>query len=60
MQGGPRNWLHSWVVNQDTGLSAQYPAAMIHPKLREHEEILSSEQELATWLKLKSLECAQR
>jgi hypothetical protein len=26
MQGRPRDWLHSWVVNQNTGLPTEYPA----------------------------------
>jgi hypothetical protein len=56
MQGCPRNWLHSWVVNQDTGRPSEYPKGMIHPALEENVEILSSEQELATWLDLKSQE----
>jgi hypothetical protein len=29
MQGCPRNWLHSWVVNQDTGRPSEYPKGMI-------------------------------
>ena len=56
MHGRPRNWLHSWVVNQDTELPTDYPAGMIHPALKERAEILSSEQELSTWLQLKSRE----
>lgn len=56
MQGRPRDWLHSWVVNQETGRPSEYPTGMIHPALEEHREILSSEQELATWLQLKSQE----
>jgi hypothetical protein len=56
MQGCPRNWLHSWVVNQDTGRPSEYPKGMIHPALEENAEILSSEQELVTWLQLKGQE----
>jgi hypothetical protein len=56
MQGCPRDWLHSWVVNQGTGLPSEYPAGKIHPALKERAEIISSEQELATWLQQKSQE----
>jgi hypothetical protein len=56
MQGLPRDWLHSWVVNQDTGLPSEYPAGKIHPALKERAEILNSDQELAAWLQSKSRE----
>jgi hypothetical protein len=56
MQGLPRDWLHSWVVNQDTGLPSEYPAGKIHPAIKERAEILSSEQELVAWLELKRRE----
>jgi hypothetical protein len=52
MQGRPRNWLHSWVVNQDTGRPSEYPAGMMHPALEERAEILCSENELVAWVQL--------
>jgi hypothetical protein len=54
MQGRPRNWLHSWVVNQETGRPSEYPDGMIHPALEERLEIISSEEDLTTWLKQNS------
>jgi hypothetical protein len=56
MQGCPRNRLHSWVVNQKTRLPTKYPAGMIHPALEERADVISSAQELAAWLELKSRE----
>jgi hypothetical protein len=50
LQGCPRNWLHSWVVNQQTGEPTAYPSAMVHPALRERPEILRSGAALADWL----------
>ncbi|HKV75547.1 MAG TPA: hypothetical protein VJN95_13585 [Gemmatimonadales bacterium] len=50
LQGCPRNWLHSWVVNQQTGEPTAYPAGLIHPALREHPEILRTGSALAAWL----------
>jgi hypothetical protein len=52
MQGCPRNRLHSWVVNQHTGLPIEYPAALIHTALEERAEILSTGEELETWVRL--------
>jgi len=54
MQGRPRNRLHSWVVNQDTGQPTGYSSPMVHPSLHERAEILSTEKELATWLQMYS------
>jgi hypothetical protein len=50
LQGCPRNWLHSWVVNQQTGEPTAYPSALIHPALREHPEILRTGAALSAWL----------
>lgn len=50
LQGCPRNWLHSWVVNQQTGEPTAYPSALIHPALREHPQILRTGAALAAWL----------
>jgi hypothetical protein len=50
MQGRPRNWLHSWVVNQETGLPSEYPAPKIHPAIDEQTIILCDAGALAAWL----------
>lgn len=50
MQGCPRNWLHSWVVTQETGQPSEYPSGMIHPYLEENDRILRTGSELAAWL----------
>jgi hypothetical protein len=50
MQGYERNWLHSWVVNQDTGLPSKYHELQLHPNLQERERVLSTGKELADWL----------
>ena len=51
MQGCPRDWRHSWVVNKETGLPGQYPAGKIHPAIREREEVLETVEALAKWLR---------
>lgn len=50
MQGCKRDWLHSWVVNQDNGLPSEYHELQMHPQLREREKILSTVDELREWL----------
>ena len=50
MQGLPRDWRHSWVVNKDTGLPSEYPAGKIHPAIQERVEILDTEEALESWL----------
>ena len=50
MQGLPRDWRHSWVVNRDTGLPSEYPSGKIHPAIGERAKILQSEAELEAWL----------
>ncbi|MEO8032404.1 MAG: hypothetical protein ABJC74_04165 [Gemmatimonadota bacterium] len=50
LQGCPRNWLHSWVVNQQTGEPSGYPSGKVHPSLGEHSEILRTGEALAAWL----------
>jgi hypothetical protein len=51
MQGLPRDWRHSWVVNRETGLPGEYPSGKIHPAIQERAEILESDEELEAWLK---------
>ncbi len=48
--GSPRDYLHCWVVNKDTGLPTAYPEGMIHPAIEERAEILGSSDELLQWL----------
>jgi hypothetical protein len=50
LQGRKRNWRHSWVVNQDTGMPTEYPRGMIHPSIADHPEIIASSEELEAWL----------
>ena len=50
LQGCPRNWLHSWVVNQQTGEPTAYPEGLIHPSLTEKPDILRTGAALAAWL----------
>lgn len=50
LQGRKRNWRHSWVVNQDTGMPTEYPSGMIHPAIAERPEILCSAEELREWI----------
>jgi hypothetical protein len=50
MQGRPRDWRHSWVVNKETGLPGEYPSGKVHPALTERPEILESGADLEVWL----------
>lgn len=51
MQGLPRDWRHSWVVNKDSGMPSEYPAGKIHPAITERTEILDSVAALEAWLR---------
>jgi len=50
MQGSPRDWKHSWVVNQEDGEPSEYPQLKKHPSLHERSRILYTPEELAEWL----------
>jgi hypothetical protein len=50
MQGYPRDWKHSWVVNQEDGEPSEYPQLKKHPALHERPRILYTPEELAEWL----------
>ena len=50
LQGRKRNWRHSWVVNQNTGMPTDYPKGMIHPAIAERATILCTAEELGDWL----------
>ena len=51
LQGRKRDWRHSWIVNQETGMPTDYHALQTHPALKERSSIISSEPELLEWLK---------
>lgn len=51
MSGYPRDWKHSWVVNQADGAPTDYPAPKVHPALYERPRVLTSAEELAAWLR---------
>lgn len=50
LQGRPRDWRHSWVVADETGLPSEYPQPKIHPDIAKRERILRTPGELETWL----------
>jgi len=50
LQGRPRDWRHSWVVSDETGLPSEYPAPKIHPDIARRPEILRTPDELEAWL----------
>ena len=60
LAGCPRDFLHCWVVNQETGQPTAYPAGMIHPALEERAEILGSADSLLEWLQGKGYEKGKR
>jgi len=51
MQGLPRDWRHSWVVNKDTGLPGEYASGKIHVAIEERAEIFDTEADLEAWLR---------
>ena len=51
LSGSPRDFLHCWVVNRETGQPTAYLVGMIHPSLEERPEILESAEELHAWLR---------
>ena len=50
MQGLPKNWRHSWVVNQEDGEPSEYHFLQKHPALHERTAVLSSTDDLSAWL----------
>ena len=50
MQRLPRDWKHSWVVNQSDGEPSDYAKIKKHPARHERARILSTPEELAAWL----------
>lgn len=51
MNGRPRDPRHSWVVNHETRLPTGYFKDQIHPDIISRERILSSAEDLETWLR---------
>ena len=50
MSGRPRNALHSWVVNAQTGLPSKYGPDETHADLLAHDRVLRTADELRAWL----------
>ena len=50
MQGLTRNWRHSWVVSQEDGEPSEYHDLQKHPALQERDDVLSTSEDLASWL----------
>ena len=50
MSGRPRDPLHSWVVNAQTGRPTRYADDQVHADLQAHDRILRTEGELREWL----------
>lgn len=50
MQGRERDARHSWVVSRQTGTPTGYDPAILHPDLRERDEILETSDALSAWL----------
>jgi alkylated DNA nucleotide flippase Atl1 len=50
MKGRTRDQRHSWVVRSVTGLPTGYTPEQMHPELTVHSTVLSSREELVSWL----------
>jgi hypothetical protein len=50
MKGRTRDPRHSWVVSSLSGEPTGYTPDLVHPQLREHEQILRTREELERWL----------
>jgi hypothetical protein len=50
MAGRPRDWRHSWVVNEETGRPTSFSPPSIHPAIAERSEIIVRSDELNKWL----------
>jgi hypothetical protein len=53
MQGMPRNPRNSWVVAADSLLPTGYSAEEMHPSLTRNGFVLTTAEELSTWLELR-------
>jgi hypothetical protein len=50
LQGRKRDWRHSWIVNQESGLPSGYHQMQMHPALKQNPRILATAAELRDWL----------
>jgi hypothetical protein len=50
MQKRPRGPQNSWIVSKTTGRPTGYTDADVHPQLTATEMVLSTREELASWL----------
>lgn len=53
MHGRPREPRSSWIVSKHTGRPTGYADAEIHPQLAANETILTTREELETWLAIR-------
>jgi hypothetical protein len=50
MKNRTRDPRHSWVVSSQTNEPTGYTPDLLHPALREHEQVLKNKDELERWL----------
>ena len=50
MAGRQRSQTDSWIVSKKTKTPTGYPAHLIHPSLKEREHLISTKEELVSWL----------
>jgi hypothetical protein len=50
MKGHERNQRHSWVVNAKTGEPTGYEPDLLHPDLRERDDVIETKEALLAWL----------
>ena len=50
MKGHERDQRHSWIVNLKTGEPTGYSPDLLHPDLREHDEVLETKESLARFI----------
>jgi hypothetical protein len=51
MGGRPRDYRHSWIVNQETGLPTGYGEADMHPELLSNSNVIKTSLQLENWLR---------
>lgn len=51
MSGQEKSPDNSWVVSAKTGLPTGYVANEVHPKLQSIDEVISTSEDLAAWLR---------
>ncbi len=50
MSGRSRNQRDSWIVSRYDGMPTGYEPGQVHPEIKAREHVLSSTEDLATWL----------